>query len=99
MSARAARMSAIAAFALLLAAVAPRVQAQQLRAWLDRDHIALGETATLNIEVEGATFAEPDYSPLLNDFEVSGNTSRSICWVPSAGTSIRPSPASNSETV
>jgi hypothetical protein len=89
MSARAARMSAIAAFALLLAVVAPRAHAQQLRAWLDRDHVALGETATLNIEVEGATFAEPDYSPLLNDFEVSGNTSSRSMASDASGTRVR----------
>lgn len=44
------------------------------RAWLDRDHIALGDTATLNIETD--TGAAPDYAPLANDFELSGRTSR-----------------------
>lgn len=46
----------------------------QTRAWLDRDRIALGETATLNIETEqvGAT---PDYSALRQAFIVTGNTS------------------------
>jgi hypothetical protein len=66
MNARAARV-ALAAFALLLvvAAGASRAQAQSqsLRAWLDRDRVALGETATLNIEVDGRDAAEPDYSP------------------------------------
>lgn len=89
MNARAARLSAIAAFALLLAAVAPRVHAQQLRAWLDRDHVALGETATLNIEVDGATLAEPDYAPLLNDFQVSGNTSSRSMESDASGTRVR----------
>jgi hypothetical protein len=89
MNARAARMSAVFGFALLLAAIAPRAQAQQLRAWLDRDHVALGETATLNIEVDGATLAEPDYAPLLNDFRVSGNTSSRSMESDASGTRVR----------
>ena len=44
------------------------------RAWLDRDQIALGETATLNIETDTGT--SPDYAPLRMDFEISGRTSR-----------------------
>ena len=44
------------------------------RAWLDRDHIALGETATLNIETDTGT--APDYAPLARDFQLSGRTSR-----------------------
>ncbi len=89
MNARAARRSTVFVFALLLAAIAPRAQAQQLRAWLDRDHIALGETATLNIEVDGATLAEPDYAPLLNDFRVSGNTSSRSMESDASGTRVR----------
>jgi len=45
------------------------------RAWLDRDSIAAGETATLNIETDQATLDSPDYSPLGADFDVSGNSS------------------------
>lgn len=89
MNARAARLSLVAASALLLAAIMPCAQAQQLRAWLDRDHIALGETATLNIEVAGATLAEPDYAPLLNDFTVSGNTSSRSMESDASGTRVR----------
>lgn len=59
--------------AWLLAAPA---HAQQVRAWLDRDRVALGETATLNIEVEDATAQPPDYAPLQRDFDLSGHTSR-----------------------
>lgn len=44
------------------------------RAWLDRDHIALGETTTLNIETD--TGSAPDYVPLSRDFELTGRTSR-----------------------
>jgi hypothetical protein len=64
---------------LLLALVplfAPPAHAQSVRAWLDRDRIALGETATLNIEIEGNATEGPDYSPLLGDFRLGGHTSR-----------------------
>lgn len=44
------------------------------RAWLDRDHIAMGETTTLNIETD--TGIAPDYAPLQADFTISGHTSR-----------------------
>jgi hypothetical protein len=47
----------------------------QMRAWLDRDAISLGETATLNIETTQSASDEPDYSPLLGDFRLSGHTS------------------------
>jgi hypothetical protein len=72
------RRSPAFAMALLLSALsllAPPAQAQQLRSWLDRDRIALGETATLNIEIEQADADAPDYSPLLGEFRLSGNTS------------------------
>ncbi|MEO6139035.1 MAG: BatD family protein [Luteimonas sp.] len=46
----------------------------QTRAWLDRDRIALGETATLNIETDQAMASSPDYSPLLGDFQLSGDS-------------------------
>lgn len=47
----------------------------EVRAWLDRDRIGDGETATLNIETDQATVDAPDYSPLFGTFEVTGNTS------------------------
>ena len=47
----------------------------QTRAWLDRDRIALGETATLNVETDQPDVDAPDYSPLLGDFVLSGNSS------------------------
>jgi hypothetical protein len=86
MSARA-RLASLA-LAWLLAA-APAAHAQALRAWLDRDRVALGETATLNIEIEGAATAEPDYSPLLGDFEVTGNTSSRSLVSDASGTQVR----------
>ncbi|WP_024889253.1 BatD family protein [Luteimonas huabeiensis] len=47
----------------------------QVRAWLDRDRIALGETATLNVESEQAGAPAPDWSPLERDFRLSAHTS------------------------
>lgn len=61
--------------ALLLLLLLPSFAQAQTRAWLDRDRIALGETATLNIETDQAA-APPDYAPLASDFIVSGNSSR-----------------------
>lgn len=46
----------------------------QARAWLDRERIAFGETATLNIEVDGSPGA-PDYAALQRDFRLSGHSS------------------------
>jgi hypothetical protein len=65
-----ARLTLIATLLLLTAAA----QAQT-RAWLDRDRIALGETATLNVETDQPGVDAPDYSPLLSDFALSGNSS------------------------
>ncbi|MDH5822887.1 BatD family protein [Luteimonas sp. RD2P54] len=56
---------------LLLAAPA----SAETRAWLDRDRIELGETATLNIETDQGAVGVPDWSPLDADFAVSGHTS------------------------
>ncbi|HET7299527.1 MAG TPA: BatD family protein [Oleiagrimonas sp.] len=53
-----------------------------VRAFLDRDHAQLGDTVTLNVEVDGTTqAAAPDVSALKSDFDVLGmshNTSISI---------------------
>jgi hypothetical protein len=52
------------------------------RAWLDRDSMQLGETVTLNVEVEDSTATEPDFSPLLADFRSLGTqSSRQISMV------------------
>jgi hypothetical protein len=50
---------------------------QGLHAFLDRDHAALGDTVTLNIEGPDALSARPDLSPLQNDFDVLGTSSSS----------------------
>lgn len=60
--------------ALLLTAHGVAASAQT-RAWLDRDRIALGESTTLNIETDQLLDAAPDYSALMNDFQISNNVS------------------------
>lgn len=66
------RTASMMLMAVLLWTFAP-VQAAT-RAWLDRDRIALGESATLNVETDQAA-ALPDFSPLRADFDVSGQGS------------------------
>lgn len=62
------------AIVLLVASMLSMPVAAQVRAWLDRDRIELGQTATLNVESTGN--AAPDYVPLLADFDLSGHSSR-----------------------
>ena len=59
---------------LLLLAASFAAQAQ-VRAWIDRDQVALGETLTLNVESTDPGASAPDWSPLEKDFIVSGNSS------------------------
>ena len=61
------------AFALVLWMGIPAAQAAT-RAWLDRDRIALGESATLNVQTDQIS-ATPDLSPLRADFDLSGQAS------------------------
>ncbi|MGM3262639.1 BatD family protein, partial [Klebsiella pneumoniae] len=50
----------------------------QPRAWLDRDHIVMGDTVTLNVESDQGA---PDFTPLRTDFDLSGQTSsRQVEW-------------------
>lgn len=65
---------------VLLLLLAPLVHAATgtsgaVHAFLDRTHVSLGDTVTLNIQSRG-TLDTPDLSPLQNDFQVLG-TSRS----------------------
>lgn len=61
-----------------------------VRAWLDRDVIGMGETVTLNIELQGATGAQPDLSPLDADFERLGvSSSAQVSIVNGARTASR----------
>ena len=70
MNSRFARL--LVSFALLLPALSAHAE---IRAWLDRERVSLGETATLNIETDEAGADAPDYSSLMRDFDLSGNTS------------------------
>lgn len=45
------------------------------RAWLDRGEARIGETVTLNVEVEGRAASEPDFSALRTDFTLLGTQS------------------------
>ena len=52
------------------------VQAVEVRAWLDRSTMQMGETVTLNVEVSGDTSAaKPDFSALDSDFALLGTQS------------------------
>lgn len=63
-------------FFLLLLLLPVLADAAAPRAWLDRDTVRLGETITLNIEVEGLASAEPDFTVLDAQFERLGVNSR-----------------------
>ncbi len=63
------------AWALLALSLFSGQVAAAARAFLDRDSIALGETVTLNIEVDGIGSGEPDLSALANNFRVLGSSS------------------------
>lgn len=67
--------SAVPVLLALLVLLAALPVHADTRAWLDRDRIALGETATLNVETDQDGVTAPDWSPLDADFEVSGHTS------------------------
>lgn len=58
---------------VLLACALPAVA--QTRAWLDREQVTYGETATLNIETD-ASVQRIDYSPLTANFDIAGQTVR-----------------------
>ena len=50
-------------------------QGAEVRAWLDRTTMQLGETVTLNVEVSDGANAKPDFSVLESDFNLSGTQS------------------------
>lgn len=60
---------------MLLVLLTPFARAGTVQAFLDRDHVSLGDTVTLNIQSNGS-LGDPDLSPLQKDFDVLG-TSRS----------------------
>jgi BatD DUF11 like domain len=74
MSARLARIFFF--FAALCVGIA--AHAAEVRAWLDRNAMQLGETVTLNVEVSGDSSAtKPDFSALSPDFNLLGTQNSS----------------------
>lgn len=66
--------SRVALLVAALVALPVASAAAEVRAWLDRDRIELGETVTLNIESDGV--GRPDYAPLEDDFRIEQRSSR-----------------------
>ncbi|MEP6939526.1 MAG: BatD family protein [Rudaea sp.] len=66
----------IALFAIAAMSLSASASAAQVRAWLDRSSMQLGETVTLNIEVSDDSSApQPDFSVLQQDFNLLGTQS------------------------
>jgi hypothetical protein len=63
------------AIAVLLSLLLPGAAGAEIRAWLDRDTVTLGETVTLNVEVDGVLGSQPDVSVLAGNFRVLGSSS------------------------
>lgn len=65
---------------VLLVSLAPLAAAigatPRVRAFLDRTHVSLGDTVTLNIQSDGA-LGTPDLAPLQNDFQLLGTSTSS----------------------
>jgi hypothetical protein len=70
------RRNIVLAGFVLLCLMTGVAQAAQVRAWLDRSSMQLGETVTLNIEVtDDSGASQPDFSALKNDFNLLGTQS------------------------
>ncbi len=61
---------------VLLLLLAPLAQAATVHAFLDRSHVSLGDTVTLNIQSTDSLGA-PDLTPLEQDFQVLGTSNSS----------------------
>jgi len=75
--ARVARMAWLPWLALVACLVATAVHADgvSVRAYLDRDHVQMGDTATLRVEVDGnASASKPDLGALQSDFDIVGSS-------------------------
>lgn len=61
---------------LMLALIPALASAAEVTATLDRDHVQLGETVTLNVRVQGDTggIAAPDLRALSQDFQLLGTS-------------------------
>jgi hypothetical protein len=69
-------LSFAAVLAVTLLLICSAANAADVRAWLDRNSMQMGETVTLNVEVSGDNgAAKPDFSPLGQDFNLLGTQS------------------------
>lgn len=65
-------MKRIRALIFLLCLGATMHATAAVRASLDRDHIALGDSVTLTVESDGSAGKQPDFAPLRKDFDLRG---------------------------
>ncbi len=64
-------------FLIVIVALASGRAEAAARAFLDRNTITMGETVTLNIEIDGMSGAQPDLSPLSASFRLLGTSNSS----------------------
>jgi BatD DUF11 like domain len=80
------RMAAVLSLLLL----ATTANAAQVRAWLDRNTMQMGETVTLNVEAsDTAPGSAPDFAVLQNDFTLGGTQSSSSVEIVNGRTSAK----------
>jgi BatD DUF11 like domain len=81
-------LARIAAFAVLL--VAPSVPASAtVRAWLDTNRVAPGNSVQLTLEYSGETDTRPDLSPLQRSFDVLGTSRATTVQILNGSTSAK----------
>ena len=78
-----------ALFALIALCAMAGAQAVEVRAWLDRDSVHMGETLTLNVEATGSVTASPDFSALSTDFDQLGTSSSSSVNIVNGSTTAK----------
>jgi hypothetical protein len=72
---------------VMLVLLAPLAQAASVHAFLDRSHVSLGDTVTLNIQSTDS-LGTPDLAPLQQDFQVLGTSNSSSVQIAN-GTTTR----------
>lgn len=77
----------ISAVALAVLLALPAAQADTLEARLDRNSISTGDTVTLSIELPANTAAQPDLSPLRQDFDILGSSNSTQVQIINGNTS------------
>jgi hypothetical protein len=70
---------------VLLVLLAPLAQAANVHAFLDRSHVSLGDTVTLNIQSTDS-LGTPDLTPLEKDFQVLGTSNSSSMQIVNGAT-------------